>query len=375
MQRSVMKRTGHIGRFIIILFLPTVFSLIPLRLVSMPASAAPTHLDKTKIPGGCGACHKGHGKSATPMLNERKDMFCFTCHGGMTGKKGKGHEGAIDVYSDFVEVSKHPVIETSKYHFRGETLPEDKPYTPRHVSCFDCHNVHYAEKGNPLKGVSGYRRRGEKVKSIVKSNEYTLCYKCHSVSANLPPDSRDISRDFDPDNRSFHPVETIGKGRNVPSLKGTYRTSSMLACSECHGSDDEFGARGPHGSRFSPILRFNYSTSNGPESGYAYELCYECHDRNSILNDDSFAAHKQHIVYGNNSCSGCHNAHGSRNHSALIEFDKNAVSPNTLGQLNYVSFIPGKPRCSLVCHVMGIDYQHVIKDGKYCVNANCPPGW
>ena len=62
----------------------------------------------------------------------------------------------------------------------------------------------------------------------------------------------------------------------------------MIYCTTCH-ADDEGGSRGPHGSSFAPILKQRYETAdNTPESYDNYALCYQCHDRTSILRDASF---------------------------------------------------------------------------------------
>ncbi len=204
--------------------------------------------------------------------------------------------------------------------------------------------------------------------------EYEVCYLCHSDSANLPSTASNIARKFDPGNASFHPVQAAGKNRFVPSLKGT-SSGSIIACSDCHGNDDTSGPKGPHGSNNAGLLRANYSKDAGIESPYAYALCYGCHNRGSILNDESFRAHKRHVVYGNVSCFACHDAHGSRDRDSLINIDTKTAFPNAQGQFNYMKVMPGKPRCFLNCHVRGLKYDHKIKGAQYCVNDNCPPEW
>jgi predicted CXXCH cytochrome family protein len=268
------------------LIVPVVFALLILLAPLFGpdhAFAIPTHLDISKIQGGCSECHMGHGKSGTPMLKSKKGGFCFICHSKTgSGDAIKGRP-AVDIHSEILKPSRHPVTETARYHIKNEILPETSSSTPRHVSCYDCHNVHQAEKGNKLKGVRGYSGRGGKVRKIKDREAYTLCYKCHSDSMNLPFNASNISLDFDPANSSFHPVESIGKRGNMPSLKNDLTSSSMISCVDCHGNDDEFGPKGPHGSRYSPLLRYNYNRTEGPESVTAYDICYNCHERSSIL--------------------------------------------------------------------------------------------
>lgn len=330
-----------------------------------------THLDKSKLPKGCISCHKGHGKRGTLMLGSPKDDLCFNCHGSV--KKGEQGEARTDIYSVLLKRSNHPVIQTSRYHVQGETLPEKSSSVPRHVSCVDCHDPHLTSKDKPLNVAHGYSGRKVRTKDVRK--EYTVCYLCHSNSANLPPNARNIAQDFDSGNASFHPVEAEGKSSRAPSLRAPLFAGSMITCSDCHGNDDPYGPKGPHGSNYDHILKANYTTESGPESPSAYDLCYGCHNRNSILNDKSFNAHKRHVVYASVSCFACHASHGSKTYESLIAFDERIVFPNTQGQNYLVQLLPGKPRCFLSCHVGALQYEHIMKGQQYYVNNNPAPGW
>lgn len=328
---------------------------------------APTHLDHSNMKKGCAECHRGHGKKGTPLLDTSKDEFCFKCH-SLSGK-------ASDIYSQVTKISKHPVLETSKYHEAGETLPEKDRSMPRHVSCYDCHNVHASEKGKALKGMRGYAGKGRAVKFV--QFEYEVCYRCHSDSINLTNDEKNISLDFAPSNPSYHPVEMTGRNHYVPSLARNYTTSSMITCSDCHGNDEATGPKGPHGSTYDPILKYRYNRTSGSESPESYALCYQCHKRNSILSDESFKAHKSHVVYGQVSCAQCHDAHGGRKNPALINFDSTVSYPNSKGEFAYTPAVRGRPKCFLSCHVSGKVYEHKIdlKSLRYCVNDVCSTNW
>jgi predicted CXXCH cytochrome family protein len=330
-----------------------------------------SHLDLSKVPDGCGACHKGHGKRATVMLSSSKEELCFKCHGA-TKKKEKG-EAKTDIYSVMRKKSNHPVIDTSRYHLSGEQLPERSPATPRHVSCYDCHNPHKSTSTKTFGGVRGYAGKEKAMREAQK--EYQVCYNCHSDSANLPAGSRNVANEFDSVNASFHPVEAVGKNKRVPSLKKSLSVSHTINCSDCHGNDDQYGPKGPHGSNFDFLLKGNYNRDPGIESSFSYELCYECHERTSILADESFKSHKRHVNYANASCYSCHASHGSRTYENLISFDKKIVFPNSSGQLSYLKLLPGRSRCYLKCHVNGRDFDHKATEAKYCINAYCVPGW
>jgi len=330
-----------------------------------------THLDSSKLPGGCNSCHRSHGARATVMLEQPKEELCFKCHG--TIKRGIKGEAMTDIYSVITKRSNHPFLQTTRYHVTGETFPERSPSPPRHISCYDCHNPHLSTKDKPFNGVRGYSGKGVIISRV--ENEFEVCYKCHSDSANLPSDASNIARKFDPGSASFHPVETTGRNMFVPSLQGTLSTLSIITCSDCHGNDDKGGPKGPHGSNYEFMLKENYEMDTGPESPYAYELCYGCHRRGSILEDESFKSHKKHVLYSKTSCYACHDAHGGTDHENLINFDTRLVTANSIGQLNYMRLTIGKPRCFLSCHVDGVTYEHKMIGFDYCINSNCIPGW
>jgi predicted CXXCH cytochrome family protein len=348
-----------------VIFLPLVLAL------TFAFAANESHLDKGKLPQGCSSCHKGHGKRGTVMLDSEKGDLCFKCHG--PAKQGVKGAAKTDIATVMLKRSVHPVAQTSRYHVAGEILPELSPATPRHVSCYDCHNMHRSTKEKAFTGVRGYSGRGIRMKRT--DNEYNLCYLCHADSVNLPSKASNIAQKFDRTNASFHPVEASGKGRFVPSLRTPYSSVSTITCSDCHGNDDKFGPKGPHGSNYPNLLKANYTLESGPESPFAYELCYNCHTRTSILNDESFKSHKRHILYANIPCYSCHGAHGTRSYESLINFDKNTVLPNSTGQLLYTKSGPGKPRCLLSCHVGAKNYEHKVDAAKYCINDVCPPAW
>jgi predicted CXXCH cytochrome family protein len=244
----------------------------------------------------------------------------------------------------------------------------------RSVACADCHNPHLTSElkatapyvPGMLRGVSGVDRNGVEVDSAMY--EYEVCFKCHSDNT---PDLNYVPRvisvtntrlAFDPSNPSYHPVIASGRNLNVPSIPSpfepTMSRSAVIYCTTCH-SDDEGGSNGPHGSSFPPILKERYETAdNTPESYANYALCYRCHDRSSILRDDSFkpknaalgtipsttsgGGHKGHLTTsrGPAPCSACHDPHGvnpsgappTESYTHLINFDTRIVLPKTANQ-------------------------------------------
>ncbi|HQR44643.1 MAG TPA: cytochrome c3 family protein [Thermoanaerobaculia bacterium] len=164
---------------------------------------------------------------------------------------------------------------------------------------------------------------------------------------------------------------------NVPSIPSslapTMVVSQIIRCTSCH-ADDQGGSRGPHGSSFPPILKERYETADGTVESYdVYALCYRCHERTSILGDQSFqkktagrttlsgGGHSGHLA-ARASCADCHDAHGvnvtaggaglvSGEHTRLINFAVQAVQPPPGTQypvFRQTGTYSGS--CTLVCH-------------------------
>jgi hypothetical protein len=325
------------------------------------------HGDKSVMPKSCRACHRGMAMRITG-----EESACLTCHGGSSARaemvekgflKGNKSNDLRDVEAELRKPYNHPVLTVRGVHRQMEALPEEVVNAYRHSECIDCHNPHLAEKGKPFRGIAGKRL----VNLIVEiEQEYELCYKCHSDSANLPGTSTSKHTELKTTNPSFHPVEGEGKSTYVISLREPYAARkerpgdiSQISCSDCHGSDDANGPRGPHGSNYRGLLRLNYEMEDGrSESEYAYALCYKCHNRSSILGNESFPLHARHIA-GNSagnqagtSCFTCHDAHGSTKYPFLLRFDEDVVRPNSEGKLEFKAqgVAARHGSCLLNCH-------------------------
>jgi Doubled CXXCH motif (Paired_CXXCH_1) len=251
----------------------------------------------------------------------------------------------------------------------------------RHVECVDCHNPHAATNpafGTPLgaiRKVKGVNAQGLAVDEI--KNEYELCFRCHADSnfaanyyTNRQYPENNLRLKFDPSNKSYHPVENIGRNQNVPSLVTGLTTSSIIKCTDCHNNNEArsnsgSGPEGPHGSLYRPLLAKNLAFGDyQAESSNTYALCYKCHDRASILSDKSFSKHKVHIVDGQTPCTACHDPHGVSNAPNLINFDLNIVKPLTFTQDPsysygplYISLGVFRGACALTCHGVAHGYR------------------
>jgi predicted CXXCH cytochrome family protein len=322
----------------------------------------------------CFNCHTTHLAGGPRLLRYGvEEDNCLVCH--------NGHVADTDIAQVLEKPFTHPVRDTIGVHDPAE----DAVVRRRHVECADCHDPHAEIPGQGSVFAGGVARmRGVSVTGAeveVITAEHQLCFRCHGSSPgkSLPYTRRlveenNLLRKFDPSNPSFHPVVEPGRNPFVPSLVPPLTTSSIIKCSDCHNNDDLNGPRGPHGSNFRPLLERQYETRYpNIESLDAYALCYKCHDRSSILSNESFPLHSRHITgqgFGigrglgsgspgmgrqNTPCNVCHDPHGVPRfppHSGerLINFDLDVVEPNSLGALYFASDGGLSGSCSLLCH-------------------------
>jgi hypothetical protein len=127
----------------------------------------------------------------------------------------------------------------------------------------------------------------------------------------------------------------------------------QMLCSDCHNNDQGPGARGtgpkgPHGSRYAPLLERNLVTVDfQAESVNAYALCYKCHSEGVLMADP---LHGKHVREQRTSCSTCHDAHGVQTQKHLVNFNTIYVTASSAGRLEYVSTGKDSGNCSLTCH-------------------------
>lgn len=313
---------------------------------------------------GCDNCHNSHNSGSNNLLlkNKNEEDNCFNCHNGNVAK--------TNIQAQFAKMYKHNV----SLYLGNHDASENTLVNSRHVECEDCHNSHATSslaseapnvKGANL-GVKGINQNGTPVNNA--QYEYEICYRCHADSPDKPISSisRVIQQDnvrleFAISNPSHHAVTGMGTNSNVPSLISPLTTSSVIYCSDCHASNGAGSPTGPHGSIYPQILKYQYvKTDNTYESYSNYELCYSCHDRNSIINNiggnNTFKEHKKHIIDERTPCSVCHDSHGisslqgnSTNNSHLINFNTAVVSSYN-GELNFYDGAPDNRYCLLKCH-------------------------
>jgi hypothetical protein len=300
------------------------------------------------------------------LLYDQSSQLCINCHNGAN---------ASNIANVLNQRSGHVIDRFSRD--RGDV--NDRLIVSHSVSCNDCHNPHAAQK-NPvprayetlsqglvippaMKAVSGVTLAGTPTDNATLY--YEVCFKCHADRPVVIKDRTlrqqdtlgNIRRQILPTAASAHPIAVPSRNTmDVPSLLPAQRGRNFIGCQDCHNNPDSravggFEVNGPHGSRFENLLVARYETGDRvTESAQAYALCYQCHDRNSILNNESFPTHREHIVRGQASCSACHAAHGvpgsPTNHSHLINFDISVVS----GERLFVDQGTRSGSCTLTCH-------------------------
>lgn len=310
----------------------------------------------------CLNCHLSHnaGEGERLLQNINEEDNCLACHNGNVANK--------NVSRSINKLSRHPVHDTSGVH----DPTEQGIIESRHVECEDCHNPHAVSSSGgllpgSLNGVRGISIDGLEIDPV--TYEYEICFRCHGDSLNKPPArtprqhvQTNVRLEFQNGNPSYHPVAATGVNPDVPSLRPPYTVNSIIKCTDCHAdnssSTDSTTPLGSHGSDFSPILKLRYEvTDNISESSAVYALCYSCHDRNSILGDDSFREHRKHIDGERTPCNVCHDPHGvssiqgtTINNSNLINFDTAVVFPSSNGLLRWESRGRFAGACYLTCH-------------------------
>ncbi len=312
------------------------------------AWAVDPHVDPSLLPASCSSCHEGHGVSRSPMLPATQSEVCLGCHDSQSGVDRQIAAGVLSPEARPTLLSR-VLAQPFLHPMNGEAFSRREPGV---VTCTSCHSPHRGMSQRDL-GIGGEAARRLSPRDPARF-EVDLCQSCHGSAGIETQSPLDLSRLTNPNNASYHPVEAPAGDRS-PSLRSEL-TGREINCTDCHGNSDPSGPRGPHGSAVRFLLRAEYETIDGvEESEAAYRLCYECHDRTSVLDDSSFEHHRLHVVDERASCATCHSAHGSLDNRALIRFGEEVfvggVGPSIAsGRLGFTSSGPGSGSCFLTCH-------------------------
>ncbi|MDD3813193.1 MAG: cytochrome c3 family protein [Desulfocapsaceae bacterium] len=322
----------------------------------------------TVADNACGNCHRPHtaGRHQRLLKQINEEDNCLVCHSGQVATES-------NIAVDLSKFYRHPVADYLDVHDATEDFTFSGGVT-KHVECEDCHNPHQVNSSTAVApyvsgkniGVQGIDAAGTKTTNA--QNLYEICFKCHAAALNNVITTPEITRqifqvdtrlEFSPGNPSSHPVEAASTSEPIPSLLAPYTSSSIIYCTDCHGSDNATaGANGPHGSINKHLLVANYATQDGTATTDTYALCFKCHNQNAYISQGgstNFPQHYKHIVQENTSCATCHDSHGisatqgtSSKNSKLINFNINVVSPYN-GEL-YYNYDATRPTCVLICH-------------------------
>jgi predicted CXXCH cytochrome family protein len=389
----------------------------------MAPAAAPTLVPSASDPHGsyntttssCAACHRTHtAAGAVLRASAPEESVCFACH---TAAGPSNPFAGINIQPAFANNTntatsffKHDVAATNGVHQVSESTFDQFSGANRHVECEDCHEPHQATRGSAyppflqrvMNGVSGVNPSWTSAGLPAgytfmpqAEREYEVCFKCHSSFAILPAyspdgwngtayvanglpkmtstdgnqvlDSRDMAREFNPYNASFHPVTAQGVNQNIPAGSWTpgsgMSSASLIYCSSCHNNPDpSTQGLGPHGSSRLHILQggANYTTVDARQTPNSQEVCFQCHnyatyagsgsgtDTNFRIGSDNL--HSKHVAGQGASCYACHDSHGSEQ-LFLINFDVTVVTPNP-GRNSQTAYVPttNGGSCALSCH-------------------------
>jgi predicted CXXCH cytochrome family protein len=321
---------------------------------------------RSMFDNACRSCHTSHSAPwRERLLYDRPSQLCLDCHDGLT---------AANILTVMDQRSGHRLNRLAPQR----RSPEDRIGLSRFVECSDCHNPHAVGHEIPvgprtartgpllppaLQQVPGVSLAGLPVERA--TYYFEVCFRCHAERPVILPQRvyrqqdtlGNVRLEFLATAASAHPVTFPARNvGEVPSLRPDLRIRAFLSCQDCHNNPDALdegglAPNGPHGSRFDHLLVARYETRDFTlESPQAYALCYRCHDRNSILADESFRLHRTHVVRGRAPCSACHTAHGvpgsSAQHGHLINFDLAIVG----GERFYQDTGRFSGSCTLTCH-------------------------
>jgi predicted CXXCH cytochrome family protein len=393
--------------------LPAARALTATPLANEPHNNFAANLDT------CAACHRGH-TSGTLLLGAQttEEGVCYSCH--TSGGTGTNVQPAFTSNTNTAtRYFSHAVSNTVNIHYPGETGKGSFGSSLRHVECMDCHQAHnssrtaasatnaapaikqvmYGSTGvDPLWTTAGVPASYSWLTTATK--EYQVCFKCHSSYTDLPtyipdgygwngsayayianglkkltantpgvqkPDYRDLAREFNPYQASYHPLAARGRNQAIPAggFVTGWSVSSMVYCTDCHtNAAAPTNGVGPHGSPRLHLLAGaqdykTLGTGTGTTAVHTTgELCFKCHQYNTYAANTNASTttlfrdgtNNLHDLHKFSTCYSCHDTHGSEQEH-LINFDTAIVTTISGYDSQNAWVINGNTRsCYLSCH-------------------------
>ena len=294
--------------------------------------------------GECLSCHDPHGSSERVMLRGRNYAeSCVQCHGDVSGAHDQVHgpvaAGACGACHEPHSAPHRGLLTLNdrdlclRCHVAvGEELDSMRfVHDPAAVDCRLCHDPHATDRAGMLQQepealctschddiariIDGASTQHAAVttdrsclnchsphasnrEAMLRDSAAALCFECHDKEITLE------------DGRVLKNMKAIIDSGT--SLHGPVAQNNCTACHEIHGGGND------------RLLTNEYPSSlYYPYSGNAYALCFSCHDRQMVLQEQNdavtgFRNGKQnlHYVHVNQdergrSCRVCHDSHAS----------------------------------------------------------------
>ena len=217
--------------------------------------------------GKCLGCHSPHSGEAAPLLIEKREVLCFSCHKKEQLTKGDSvHAPVADgnclgCHDPHLSDNKAQTIEAGKALCLKCHDPKQagKPNMPTRSIDLTLKTVHKAVKGGEC--TDCHQHHASDNARLLKTPPPALCYKCH---ARLDED------------KHIHSAVVLGR------------------CTTCHD---------PHSSKNNGLLRDEKSS----------DLCFRCHA------DDVTGRKSVHVPVARGLCLACHDQHSSENRANLVK--------------------------------------------------------
>jgi hypothetical protein len=348
------------------------------------------------------SCHRPHygPQGRIGSRNFNTEGLCLSCHQGQPAKSSADRAPKLPTAG--IEVSSHlkARIRRRSAAFRREVEAGGRRVVLQD-DCSACHDLHGREAG--MVRPVAFDTRGQLVGSKPASFSQ-VCFGCHAGPQAAPAarSEKDLGPRFSAGATSRHAIGGTASDRpDLPSLRSAL-FQGKLDCTSCHNNPDTTGMRGPHTSPYPFLLKASYGREKDSlgMAERSNELCLTCHAKASILANQSFPLHNEHITgwvgIGNRAsrkgasplkpgersmpaarfgrdprmgrttgylpgfgettpCATCHEPHGSLKSPALVEFDRAVVGPSSVGAVEFRRTGPRQGTCTLTCH----GYDHV----------------
>ena len=279
------------------------------------------------LPKGCGSCHVGHGTPQTKMFIASQETACLTCHGGAAWQSTAQAKGllngtgpAANIAAEFNKASHHPLPGYALPSTASSTFARSMTVTPaaaEHRPLLGLPRSALPGQGGPLS--RGGREPAEANLRLARQPEAGV-RDLHLLPRRGRRGEHPAPHEFQ--QQLVSSVDGAGPKpvRAEPASSRTRRRAASAARAATAATRQNI--LGPHGSAFAPILKANYTITDGQaESEFQYALCYLCHNRSTVLSPSSFTLHQLHVSQQRETCHNCHDSHGSTQYPHLIFFN------------------------------------------------------